>query len=422
MAAQVQAIRPLTLGEILDRTVQLYRRNFRLLIGIAALPAAIDVLVSGGAAILLSSRIAGLTPAKPGAPMNLPAAMTFFLIAAAFGLIGLPLLLAVFSVALNALNFAALALNRGRQVTVGESYRFAMQKFWRGAGILSLQFLLAAAAPGAVFGGVFMVLAVVAAVILPKGANPALALTVGLATFGLILAVAGVCVWIWIRFCLAFPASVEEACKAWPAMKRSGQLTKGTRGRIFVMYLMVGTLTMVVYYALIIPLDLMMGMRIDKLFAVTHTAGMVPVLVQTVNLFISFLERAFVMPIYATALMLFYADQRTRLEGYDIEHLMSQAGWSELPSLPPPSLPPPVPSPVFHQPVSLPVVFVPEAVVSDEGFAFGLVSPGEEETKHLQELSERPPVEAQVNPIPLDPNPSDPNHLVSTEKEPESGS
>jgi hypothetical protein len=52
---------------------------------------------------------------------------------------------------------------------------------------------------------------------------------------------------------------------------------------------------------------------------------------QVVYLAVSFLVRAFVMPVYVTSLMLFYYDQRIRQEGYDIEALMIQAGWSDLP-------------------------------------------------------------------------------------------
>jgi hypothetical protein len=43
-----ETLRPSTLGEILDRTAQLYRRNFWLFAGVAALPIAIIVAVSRG--------------------------------------------------------------------------------------------------------------------------------------------------------------------------------------------------------------------------------------------------------------------------------------------------------------------------------------------------------------------------------------
>ena len=335
-------MRPLTLGEILDRTVQLYRRNFLIFLGISVLPAAVDVLLSGGFGSFMASKMAGIVPGVAGKTPDLKSYLVLGVAGAAFLLIGVPTLLGVFSLALSALNYAALALNRGEAVTIRASYRFALRHFWRNVGVLSMQFLLAAVTPGVVLGGLFMVVGISGALLIPKG-SPAAAILFGLVFLAMMLIVAGACIWIWIRFCLAFPATVAEDKRVWPSMKRSAQLTKGTRGRIFVMYLMVGILTIVVYYALIIPADLALGVRVDKLFAITNPPGLMPIVVQCVNLFITFLERAFVMPIYAVALVLFYADQRTRLEGYDIEQLMAQAGWSDLTPTPAQT---PIPAPI----------------------------------------------------------------------------
>jgi hypothetical protein len=345
-------LRPLTLGEILDRTIQIYRQHFLLLIGISTLPAAVDILVTGGASLVLSSRLTGFVPAAPAshpaAAPDLTATLTIFAILAAFFLIGFPILLAVFSLALGALNFAALkvaaktpagfqnesetealavALSESltESLTVRSAYAHAFKHFWRNVGILFLQFLFAAVIPGFILGGIFFVVGIVGAIVLPKAASPIAAIGFGLLAFAMMIVLLGICIWIWIRFSLAFPASISESKNVWPSMQRSGQLSKGSRLRIFVMYLMVGILTLVVFYALLIPIDMAMGLRMDKLFDVTHTSGMVPMLIQIVNLFMSFLERAFVMPIYAIALVLFYLDQRTRHEGYDIELLMQAA-------------------------------------------------------------------------------------------------
>ena len=57
--------RPLTLGEILDRTVQLYRRSFLLFAGISFLPSALYVLVAGGASIYFSSQVQFVPQATP---------------------------------------------------------------------------------------------------------------------------------------------------------------------------------------------------------------------------------------------------------------------------------------------------------------------------------------------------------------------
>jgi hypothetical protein len=112
------------------------------------------------------------------------------------------------------------------------------------------------------------------------------------------------------------------------------------------MYLLVVILTVISYYALTAPVDIVLKFTVYKSMAGMALLTKPPILLQVVNLFISFLERSFVMPIYAIALLLFYNDQRTRQEGYDIELLMAQAGWSTLPPLAPiePGLAPPAPA------------------------------------------------------------------------------
>src|SRR5271154_2539333 len=96
--------RPLTLGEILDHTVQLYRRNFMLLVGIAAPPAAIMASVTGAAFIFLATRMPSLaTAGQPaGQPPNLQVLMAIGLVAGVFLIFGIPLLLGTFAVALGA--------------------------------------------------------------------------------------------------------------------------------------------------------------------------------------------------------------------------------------------------------------------------------------------------------------------------------
>src|SRR5579863_8481946 len=55
-----------------------------------------------------------------------------------------------------------------------------------------------------------------------------------------------------LRFSLAFPASVFEDLTAWQAIKRSGVLTRGAKGRIFLVLL-------VIYAATYLAILLMMG-------------------------------------------------------------------------------------------------------------------------------------------------------------------
>jgi hypothetical protein len=117
------------------------------------------------------------------------------------------------------------------------------------------------------------------------------------------------------------------------------------------MYLMVAILTVVSYYVLTLPVDIVLKLTMYKASDVVTMMTRPPILLQVVNLLVSCLERTFVMPIYAIALLLFYNDQRIRMEGYDIELLMANAGWSHLPPPPQAAYPPP---PVSHAAASEP--------------------------------------------------------------------
>jgi len=338
-------MRPLTLGEILDRTVQLYRRNFLLLVGISAPPAAVMALVTGAVFIFFSTQIASLTPAgqPAGQPPSQQAFLMIGLVVIAFLIIGLPLLLGAFAVALSALNYAATQINRGETVTIRASYGYAFKHFWRNVGILFLQALLSWVAPYIVFIAIFIVGGILAALLSRSGAGNAFAPLFVIAAIVLILALVVVGILLWVRFSLAFPVTVAEQKKAWPSLQRSGQLTKGTCWRIFVMFLLVWVLSIVVSVALVVPVDIVIALTMRKAFLTGHAPTLYLTLIQVVNLAVGFLVRVFVMPIYVVALVLFYADQRTRMEGYDIEQLMAQAGWTEPPPLPQTPQFPPLP-------------------------------------------------------------------------------
>jgi len=211
---------PLSLGEILDRTVQIYRRNFLLLVGIAMLPAGIDVILTGGIGIYFSSRLPDFTaagqPGQAGAQAGAQAGialLTTFLILGLFLLLAVPLIMGVVAVALSALNYAASLRNRGEEVTIRASYNYAFSLFWRHVGILFLQFLLAAVVPGAVFMGFVFIGSISTALLATSGLGKIFPVVFGLLMFLLGIGVIVVCIYIWLRFSLAFPASFAEGKK-----------------------------------------------------------------------------------------------------------------------------------------------------------------------------------------------------------------
>jgi hypothetical protein len=323
--------RPLTLGEILDRTIQLYRRNFLLFAGISAPPSAFYVLLVGAFSVYSRKWLVGFqSQGGQAGPQAMQGVLYFLLAFALFCVVAIPLLLGAVALGQSALTFATVQLVGGARVTVRESYAYGFRFFWRSVGILFLQSLFSWVIPGVAFTGVFVVFTIVA-VALSAAVGIAGGILAGLLTLLLVVAFFVIVVWIWLRVCLSYPASVAEGKKAWESLKRSNQIGKGTRGRIFVMYVMVVLLTLVVYYSLTIPIDLALGLNLQKLFTAARDTAPAPVLVQVVNLTLSFFERALVLPVYAVSLVLFYNDQRTRIEGYDIQQLMDQAGWSQLP-------------------------------------------------------------------------------------------
>jgi uncharacterized membrane protein len=125
-----------------------------------------------------------------------------------------------------------------------------------------------------------------------------------------------------LRYSLAIPACTVENLTARAAIRRSIQLSKGSRGRIFMLGLL----------ALIIQVGLTGITQGFFIFAGLKHHGVVPIWMSVLQQFLAFLTNTFVGPIYATGFTLFYYDQRVRKEGYDIERMMLTAGMS--PSMP----------------------------------------------------------------------------------------
>jgi len=122
-----------------------------------------------------------------------------------------------------------------------------------------------------------------------------------------------------LRYSLAVPACTVEDLKARAAIKRSITLSKGSRGRIF----MLGLLTIIIQIGLA---ALTQGFFI--LAGIKHK-GMLPLWMSVLQQLLAFLTNTFVGPIYATGFTLFYFDQRIRKEGFDIEHMMMTAGMTQ---------------------------------------------------------------------------------------------
>lgn len=313
-----EGLRPLSLGEVLDRTAQIYRGRFLTFLAIAALPTGILVLVVALATAFFAW--AARQPSGAGQAAQVVA------IAAALMLIlvGIPLYLGALALGWAAITHGSARAFFGEKVTIREAYRAAWKHGWRYVGLALLLALFAGVIPlGLVFAGIvpFSLLSLM---------GPAATAFGGFILFVLVVAAVVAMVWVALMLCLAFPASVFEGLSPWKSLVRSKSLSQGSRGRILVLFLLgwvlstgmafVLTMVMIILVALIPALQ--KPANSDALGAV----------VLVITYCLSFVAQALVRPLYGIALTVFYFDQRIRKEGFDIEWMMQQAGLTPPPA------------------------------------------------------------------------------------------
>ena len=306
-------LRPANLGEILDRTATLYRSRFLVFVGIGIIPAGAVLLFAAGG-FLISARMASADPAST-------LLMGFAILALV--LLAIPVCLALTALGNGALSHAASEAYLGERITIRGSYQAAWKRGWRYIGLLSLEILFLAVVPLTAWILVFAGLGVLAALSGRSGAGlyggwaNVFVLIVGL---GLIFYF----VWMLLRLCLAFSACVVDQIGAWASLKRATSLSKGTRGRILVLYILCAALSWVVSMVITVPVMIVLSL-IPSLNTPQHeqTLGVVFLFVLYGS---SFASQAFTKPVSGIALMLFYYDQRIRKEAFDIEWMMREAG------------------------------------------------------------------------------------------------
>jgi uncharacterized membrane protein len=313
-----EPLHPSSLSEILDRTAQIYRSRFLVFFGIAVIPTAALLVLAGGA-ILAVARWG-----SKGAGSISAAAVGMLAVAFAAGLflVMLPTLLAVTALATAAMNHAASRACLGQTITIRDSYKAVWRRGWRYSGLYAFEIVVIWVLPI----GAWSVLVVLSAGL------AALAQSLGLGGGGLFvlagfLIVAGLVAygfWMALRLSLAFPACVVEQIGARAALKRSSSLTQGTKGRIFLLYLLGVALNWLLSIAITLPLTIVMALLPGSTSPQhTQTVGLVMLIVAYGA---AFAVQALTRPVYGIALILFYYDQRVRQEAFDIEWMMLQAG------------------------------------------------------------------------------------------------
>ncbi|HUN85097.1 MAG TPA: glycerophosphoryl diester phosphodiesterase membrane domain-containing protein [Terracidiphilus sp.] len=336
-------LRPLTLGEILDRTAQLYRENFLLFAGIAA--------VYAGVLLVLSLIQIGIQEWMRAEHMIRELVW-------ATGIGVLVLWIAIFicgGLAVAANNRAVAWVHLGEPATIRGAYSSILPQLGRYLWLMTIT-AFRVWTPCVLLYIAYLALAVFylrpQGALRHHGASPDMnaLLIFGVASFIFAILLLGAIIYaiiMGLRYSLAVPACVVEGLRARQAIRRSIDLSKGARGRIFVLGLLV----------LAIQIGLALVTQLFFIIATVQHHGVLPVGIRALQQIVAFFTNTFVAPIYATGLTLFYYDQRVRNEGFDIERMMQSAGLT----------PPPPAAPSFEPVLEIPVETAADSSIPEPG-------------------------------------------------------
>jgi len=271
-----QDFAPMGVGQILDRTFRLYKRNFARFVAIVAVvkvPITLLMLVVFGLMGYQAASGQTGTQEMSGAQVATLAVGT---------LVTVFLTMLAQTLSQGALTKSVSESYLGKEVTVGQAYGFVWPRVWRLLGAALLVSLV-------VMGGVM--LCVVPGII-----------------FGL-----------W--FVLTSQMIVVENQKITGAMTRSKRLVSGNLGKVFVLGFLVWLIGMII--------GMIFGY--GGAFLARVLAGGSQVGATIISQILSLVGQILVAPIGAAAFVLLYYDLRIRKEAFDLEMLAASMGSGETP-------------------------------------------------------------------------------------------
>ena len=279
-------LRPLSLGEILDRTFSMYRRHFVLFLGITAIP---HLLILG----LNVAQVLITVPRKFGQPrathLQGGAGGAFLAFGIIGGLVAVVVYVVAYLFAQGGTIYAVSDIYLGRPTSIGAS----LKKMW---GQLLNLFVVS------LLNG----MAILAAAIF--------------------LLIPGV--YVACRLVTCVPAALLEDLGARESLERSWSLTKDNAGRSFVIYVLYVTMLYALMFLLMVPFTVMIAVY-------AKDPGMLRISMILLQLG-TFLAEVLVGPFILIATSVFYYDLRVKKEAFDLQMLMNPGGVVSLgnPSVP----------------------------------------------------------------------------------------
>jgi Membrane domain of glycerophosphoryl diester phosphodiesterase len=277
-------MRPMSLGEVLDRTFTLYRENFMLFVGISALPRLLS-LAAGFLILWMQYGLLGGAGAQPNiSTRNVGTVIGGSLL---IFLITYSVLLIVYVLTQAATVWAVSELYMGRATTVRDS-------------LLSVKPVMGSVLGTMIFSGLITFAAFIA-LILPG-------------------------IYFACRLAVAVPACVVEKNSAGASVTRSLELTKGFFWQIFLLLMLVVFLAWSVTAIVEAPTFIFSF----RALAARQTVGFG---VAAYNVLATFVAQVFVGPVGTIAASLMYFNLRVKKEGFDIQHMLNTL--SPAPAAPP---------------------------------------------------------------------------------------
>jgi hypothetical protein len=304
----------MTFGQILDRIFRLVRGNLSPFLAIGMLPFGIVIALEAVFAGVLY--LAGVIPHPPAQPNPTTLALTIVPLFILF----VPAMLFIYGLYYGATSYAALQADHDLKVTAAEAFRHAWSRIGRYAWLLLLRSLIVGL-PIFVLAILIGVAALLVVYLTPNSnANsPVLFLLIPIG----VLLYLGSLVYAAImslRYSLAFPVCVHEGIPAGQALKRSGMLTNGAKGRIFLALLIIyaiGYVCIMVMYVIGIFIAVIVGTAASMGSLADASPLTIAMLVigGLILLVVVLLWSALLMAAYSTAFAVFYRDQCLRKDG-----------------------------------------------------------------------------------------------------------
>ena len=306
-----EPLRPMNLGEILDRAIQIYRAKFLVFTGLAALPASVMLVVHLAVGRWFPTSTSHQASQR-GRELLWSSGQSLLLyhVSAFLGLLIMP---ALVHVASDAVLEGKTSIRAALQFVTSRWKRF----LWIAVLKLGAQLVIPE-----MLSFVFLLLVAIIGYIL--GAfNGQEQVLLGLFLLGVpIFGSLAFFLWSGSWLSLAIPAAALEGIGGLRALRRSWDLTKGSRFRILVAWFALSGLAV----ALSVGIQLLFRWLVIGLYPGQHLKiNELPAYILAVHV-LHFIVSTVIGPIYPIALTLFYYDQRIRQEGYDIERMMETAG------------------------------------------------------------------------------------------------